>query len=125
MNLYPYNYWILWASIALLVIFLIMTLVHLFGLLKSVKYIMPAVNNMNGSLTSLQESASRMPQKKKSESPISAAKLLSAFLLLRAVKKEYDRSSENGIKEYGRSAIRVIEKRNRRDNIQKELRRFR
>ena len=106
MNLYPYNMYILYTAAGLLVVFLILTLKHLSSMGRTMKV-------LQDKSTVLAEQAERLQNElqiradKKAKSKFPVKKVLAGLLLLSAVKKDYDRHEENGMRQAVRSAQNV------------------
>ena len=122
-NLYPYNYWILYLSIALVILCLILLLVHALRLLKTLGTLQTAAQSLQTRMNSINDDMAVL-QKKREPLPVDPKKVLAAWLLFRAIRKEYKNTPERGIKGISKSTVKVLEKRNRSDSIQKEIRKI-
>ncbi len=122
-NLYPYNYWILYLSIAMVVVFLILLLTHALKLLKTLGSLQIAAQSLQTRMDHINADM-KILQKKRDPLPVDPKKVLAAWLLFRAIRKEYKNTPERGIKGISKSTVKVLEKRNRTDSIQKEIRKI-
>ncbi len=123
LNLYPYNYWILYLSIALVVVFLIILLMHALKLLKTLGTLQTAADSLQTRMNHINADLEIL-QKKRDPLPVDPKKVLAAWLLFRAIRKEYKNTPERGIKGISKSAVKVIEKRNRSESLQKEIKKI-
>ena len=122
-NLYPYNYWILYLSIALVVVFLIILLMHALKLLKTLGTLQTAADSLQTRMNHINADLEVL-QKKRDPLPVDPKKVIAAWLLFRAIRKEYKNTPERGIKGISKSAVKVIEKRNRSESLQKEIKKI-
>ena len=106
MNLYPYNMYILYAAAGILVVFLILTLKHLSSMGRTMKVLQDKSTELSEKAEILQDELQvRADRKAKSKFPVK--KVLAGLLLLSAVKKDYDRHEEIGMRQAVRSAQNV------------------
>lgn len=106
LNLYPYNYWILYAAIALLVISIIVLLAKLLKTAKTLKAMTPQLEQMakQAKLAGIKAEA----VKEKSDADMKRIKpLLTAVPILLAVNSIYNKDDElEGIRGYGTAVKR-------------------
>ncbi len=110
-NLEPYNYWILYGALVLLLICLIIAGVKAVKLLKAVKTYQPVIDHMQTNTKLAQIKVEAMQEKKKEDAAKNKTlKLLLPILL--AIKHTYDNdASLNGAKGYAKAASQVVKKR--------------
>lgn len=104
MSLYPYNLYILYAAIGILVVFLIMTLMHLSSMGRTMKILQDKSEELSNKAVRLQEELQVRTQNKMK---IPWKEILAGYVLLKAIKKDYDKHEENGMKQAVRSAQNV------------------
>lgn len=110
LNLYPYNFWVLYAAIALAVIFLIVLLVKLMKLAKTAAALEPQLSHMNDELK-LMEIKSEVVKEKTTADWNRIRPLLVAIPVLYAIYAIYKNDdSLKGIKGYGEAARKYAEK---------------
>ena len=110
MNLHPYNMYLLYTAILLLVVFLVLTLVHLLRMGKALASLQDETDTLAKNAGILGEELQRRSEKK-AASRISLKQIIAGYLLLSAVKKDYDRHEENGMRQAVRSYRNVTEAR--------------
>lgn len=121
-NLYPYNYYILYAAIALLVVFLILLVVKAMPLLKSLQNLQGSLDTLNNSTAAMQAKLELLqPKDEKKKVKLSPAQLFNLLLLYNAVRKDYKKAEGSGIKQVGSSASNVLYSRGKQSMIQNEL----
>jgi membrane protein insertase Oxa1/YidC/SpoIIIJ len=103
-DLYPYNYWILYASIALLVIFIIMLLMKLAELPKAIKTYDPTFKSIERNLKLMQIKTEAMEEKRKEDEKKN--KIFKLLLpILTAIYTIYRTHDDyNGVKGFGEAA---------------------
>ena len=107
MNLYPWNYYILYASILLLVIFIVLTAMKALGLLKEVQNLQKGTEPMQRSLTLMQIKMEAMNEKKAEQKQKNKI-LMAAIPVLLAVQKAYSSDdSLEGVKGYAGALKKV------------------
>ena len=109
-NLYPYNLWILYASLVLLVINLILLLKHALPLLSALKGIKPDLDHIQNNVGSASAKASAFGTKAAKDLK-KITDLIPVILLALAIKKDYDQAEGSGIRQIERSAVNVYRKR--------------
>lgn len=110
LNLYPYNMYILYAALFLLLVCIIMTLMRLLSMAKVLGDLQAETETLSRNAAVVGEELQKQSEKKKA-SRISLKKILAGWLLLSAVKKDYDRHEENGMRQAVRSYRNVTEAR--------------
>ena len=128
-SLYPYNYWILYAAIVLLIVFLILTLMRAMPLLKALNTMKGSLNGINTDTASLTGKLQTImpaedPDKPKKKLPISASQIIEGIMLLRSIRKNYRKADGSGLKQVRTSTSEVIKKRNNDKQIQKHLKKI-
>ena len=110
-NLEPYNYWILYGALVLLLICLIIAGVKALKLLKAVKTYQPVIDHMQTNTKLAQIKVEAMQEKKKEDAAKNKTlKLLIPILL--AIKHTYDNDADlNGARGYAKAASQVVKKR--------------
>ena len=124
LNFAPYNFWILYASIAILVITMITTLSKALSLGKAINAYKPQLDNIQKnvqrSTVKAQAVAGRMKQIMSIVKPA-----IAAMSLMLAAKALYDKRPENGINEFTKATSDVIaaraSKRNFVSAVRKEI----
>ena len=106
-SLYPYNYWILYAALIALLVFLIMTAVKAKPLLEFAKEYKPVGEKIASEIETSKEKAEYIQNTFTKESS-STATYLKAFLIFSAINKDYKRTKGKGIKDFNKSAIHVF-----------------
>ena len=123
-NFAPYNFWILYASIAILVITIFTTLSKVLKLGKAVNAYKPQIaniqKNVQRSTVKAQAVAGRLNQIMSIVKPA-----IAAMSLILAAKALYDKREENGIGEFTKATSDVIasraSKRNFVNAVRKEI----
>ena len=117
MNLAPYNYWILYASIAILVITLFMTLGKVLALGKAVKAYKPELDHIQKGVKVSSVKANAVAGRTKQVLSIVKPALAAAGLIL-AAKAFYDaHDDENGVSGFTNATASVIAQRERKRNF--------
>lgn len=111
-NLSPYNHWILYAAMLMLLIFLIMTGVKAASLLNAVKNYKPQFDSIQKNVTLAKIKTDAMQEKKKEDDAKNKKwKVLLPILL--AIKHTYDEdASLNGAKGMAKAATKVVHDQN-------------
>lgn len=117
LQLYPYNLWILYGAIVLLVIFLIMTLLKLLNFLKVVQSKQPQLQLIQDRVMASQQKVESINQKiAQTQKKISP--LIKALPILLAIQKIYDMTDDNGIKGYRTATSKYFnQQKNQKDFI--------
>lgn len=120
-NLYPYNYWILYAAIGLTLICIIALLMKLLKTAKTLKAMTPQLEHMNQQLKLASIKAEAVSEK--SEADMKRIKpLLTALPILLAINSIYNRDDElEGIKGYGTAARKYVEKKSSEQQLAKAV----
>lgn len=120
-NLYPYNYWILYAAIGLTLICIIALLMKLLKTAKTLKAMTPQLEHMNQQLKLASIKAEAVSEK--SEADMKRIKpLLTALPILLAINSIYNKDDElEGIKGYGTAARKYIEKKSGEQQLAKAV----
>jgi len=120
LNLYPYNYYIFYASIVLVIIFIILFLVSLVKMAKSLQPYEPTLNNIEHN-TKLMEIKMEAINEKKAEDAKKNKYLKIALPIVLAIKQIYDHNDEyHGLNGYKQAANDyVTNKRNEKDLLKK------
>ena len=119
-NLYPYNLWILYASLAILLVYIILTFVHLAKLSH-------AASDMQKNLASVQTHSEKLTQtvqiltpKKKKKSKISPAMVLTLLTLIHSTYKDYKKDKKKGIHEFTKLAVQKAADKNAKQMLSKQ-----
>ena len=121
LNLYPYNFWVLYAAIALAVIFLIVLLVKLMKLAKTAAALEPQLSHMNDELK-LMEIKSEVVKEKTTADWNRIRPLLVAIPVLYAIYAIYKNDdSLKGIKGYEKAARRYMDRQRDEKRIAKAV----
>lgn len=120
-NLYPYNYWILYAAIGLTLICIIALLMKLLKTAKTLKAMTPQLEHMNQQLKLASIKAEAVSEK--SEADMKRIKpLLTALPILLAINSIYNKDDElEGIKGYGTAARKYVEKKSSEQQLAKAV----
>lgn len=120
LNLYPYNLYVLYASIVLLILFLVLTVTKLMPLAQAANALKPSAERMTANLNDMSKKATAFGEKvSKAVKLIKTA--LPWLLLLKAANDLYNDSDENGIKEFGRSTVKAYKKREDEKKLAKNV----
>ncbi len=119
-SLYPFNMYILYASIVLLVVCLLMLVMHLKPLLGALGEWKAPLDNVNRNVADMTAKTDRI-SKKVSKGVNTIKKAMPVILLLAAANEYYKASDENGIKEFGRSAVRVYKDKEEQKKLAKAV----
>ncbi|MBP3891730.1 MAG: hypothetical protein J6D29_06105 [Solobacterium sp.] len=119
MNLYPYNYYLLYGALILLVVFLVLTLLRLRPLLEALKQMNVRVEGINKETTLLNEKMEQLPKPDpdKKPSPIGAKDIFGGLMVLKAILKDKKKSGQKGMTQFRNSTSRVLNKRMQQKNI--------
>ncbi|MCR4951233.1 MAG: hypothetical protein K6A40_07915 [Solobacterium sp.] len=121
MNLYPWNYYILYASILLLVIFIVLTGLKALALLKEVQNVQNATEPMQRSLALMQIKMDAMNEKKAEQRQKNKI-LMAAIPVLLAMQKVYSSDDTlEGVKGYAGALKRVAGDKAVIDKVKKSL----
>ena len=121
LNLEPYNYWILYASLVLLLLFLIITAFKVLKFTKELKTIKPTADhiNLNSKLSKIKVDA--LQEKKKEDAKKNKVYQILLPILL-AIKHTYDTDNNlNGTSGMIKAAQRVIKNRNDQKKLFKQF----
>ncbi len=121
LNLYPYNYWILYAAIALLVISILALLAKLLKTAKTLKAMTPQLEHMANQLKLAGIKAEVV--KEKSDADLQRIKpLLTAAPILLAINSIYNKDDElEGIKGYSQAARRYASQKSSEQKLIKTI----
>ena len=120
LNLYPYNLYVLYASIALLILFLVLTVTKLMPLAQAANALKPSTERMTANLNDMSKKATALGEKvSKAVKLIKTA--LPWLLLLKAANDLYNDSDEDGIREFGRSTVKAYKKREDEKKLAKNV----
>ena len=119
-NLAPYNWYIFFGALALLIIFGIVTVVRALPLVKDLKAHKPEMDNIskNIELTKIKTGAI----KETKEASRKSDKALSSLLLLLAIHKAYKAKDERGPRAYMDTAAEVLQRRRAKADLFSSLR---
>ena len=106
-DLYPFNYYVLYASILLLLVFLVLTILRLSPLLKALGEWKEPVGNLTKNVSASSDKVNRI-SKKVTANVNKVKKILPVLLILAAANEYYKRSDEDGLKEFTRSTMKAI-----------------
>ena len=107
LNLYPYNYWILWASCLVLALCLVILVSKALNLVKQLKVMQAATEPMQKNLKLMQIKTEAVNEKK-AEQQKKNKLLMAAIPILLAVQKAYSADDElHGVKGYTAAAKKV------------------
>jgi len=120
MNLSPYNWYIFFGALALLIVFGIITAVRAMPLVKDLKAHQPEIDNIkkNVQLTQIKTGALKEKQAESKKND----KALSSLLLLWTIHKAYKAKDERGPRAYVDTAAEVMQKRKARADLFSSLR---
>lgn len=121
LNLYPYNYYILWAAVIALVIMLVLTMVHAVHLLKAVQEKKPVLDNIQKNVQLAKIKTEAMKEKKEEDKKKDRwLKVALPFVL--AIYEAYKQDDEShGIKGYKKAAKKVFADRKYQKRMQDVL----
>lgn len=112
LNLYPYNYYVLYAALVLLLLFLILTAVKLLSTVKSLNEMKPGIEHLQKNLQMMQIKTDVIKEKQAADAKRNAL-ILKALPILLAVQAVYKSSdSYSGLKGYVNAAQKVFNDRN-------------
>ena len=119
-NLAPYNWYIFYGALALLVIFVIVSVVHALPLVKEIKRHSDDFSSIrkNVELTKIKTGV----LKEKKQASKKNDKAWSALLLLLAVHKAYKEKDQHGPRSYMDTAAEVLQKRKAKADLFNSLR---
>ena len=122
MNIYlfPFNFYIFYAAIVLLIIFLVMTVVKAMPLLKALGDLKQPLEQMSTRVADVSEKAGKVTAMV--NSIVSTVKKVVPIMVLLSLANEfYQDSEENGIKEFGRSTVKAIQKQQDEKKLAKNI----
>lgn len=109
-NLYPYNLYVLYAAAFALLVFLVLTAVHLLKDMKILAGMAPQLEEIGKKSIRLNETSQQASAA--IESGISGAKtIITVMLTLSLLKKTYDSQDQKGIKGINKAAAEMIQQR--------------
>jgi hypothetical protein len=122
-NLYPYNYWILYAAIAVLVIYTILSLVKIAGMAKEMlAFLKPRTDKLQRELTLMQIKTEAMAEKKAEDAKKNKWIKLAMPILL-AIYSTYRKDEEaHGPSGYVKAARTYFNNRNEEQKFIKKIR---
>ncbi len=122
-NLYPYNYWILYAAIAVLVIYTIVCLLKIAGMAKDMlAFLKPRTDKLQRELTLMQIKTEAMAEKKAEDAKKNKWLKLAMPILL-AIYSTYRKDEEaHGPKGYVKAAKKYFNDRNEEQKFIKKVR---
>lgn len=119
-NLFPFNCYIFYAAIVLLIIFLVMTVVKAMPLLKALGDLKQPLEQMSTRVADVSEKAGKVTAMV--NSIVSTVKKVVPIMVLLSLANEfYQDSEENGIKEFGRSTVKAIQKQQDEKKLAKNI----
>ncbi|HAE15094.1 MAG: hypothetical protein IKF00_13515 [Solobacterium sp.] len=119
-NLFPFNFYIFYAAIVLLIIFLVMTVVKAMPLLKALGDLKQPLEQMSTRVADVSEKAGKVTAMV--NSIVSTVKKVVPIMVLLSLANEfYQDSEENGIKEFGRSTVKAIQKQQDEKKLAKNI----
>lgn len=119
-NLYPFNLYILYAAIVLLIVFLILTVVKAMPLLKAVGDLKQPLDQMSLRVADVSDKAGKVSSM--INSIVSTVKKVVPVLVLLSLANEiYQDSDEDGIKEFGKSTVKAIQKQQDEKKLAKSI----
>ena len=122
MNLYPYNYYILYVSLFVTAFFLMMTIVKLPTLLKSLNHLSANIETISKHSEGLSETIHKMEEEgKKRKIKLTPQQILELLFLYGAIRKDYKKSPDHTVKQVGKSTTNVLYSRGKQKLIQDEL----
>lgn len=119
-NLAPYNWYIFYGALALLVVFLVVLVVHALPLMKEVKSHSDDFSSIrkNAELTKIKNEAIKETKQASKKND----KAMSALLLLLAIHKAYRDKDQHGPRSYLDTAAEVLQKRKAKADLFNSLR---
>lgn len=121
MNLNPYNWYIFFVALALLIVFGIITVVRSLPLIRELKAHKPEMDNIKKNIEHTKIKTGAIKETK--ETSKKNDKALSSLLLLWAIHKAYKAKDERGPRAYMDTAAEVLQKRNAKADLFSSLRR--
>lgn len=119
-NLYPFNLYILYAAIVLLIVFLILTVVKAMPLLRAVGNLKQPLDQMSLRVADVSDKAGKVTSM--INGIISTVKKVVPVLVLLSLANEiYQDSDEDGIKEFGKSTVKAIQKQQDEKKLAKSI----
>jgi len=119
-NLFPFNFYIFYAAIVLLIIFLVMTVVKAMSLLKALGDLKQPLEQMSTRVADVSEKAGKVTAMV--NTIVSTVKKVVPIMVLLSLANEfYQDSEENGIKEFGRSTVKAIQKQQDEKKLAKNI----
>lgn len=119
-NLYPYNMYILYASIVLLIIFIGIALSHALKALKAVKELENGIDVVKASTDTMNRKVKIVKKRIDGVKRVITPIIISLPVLL-AIKKIYDASGEHGFKGYRKAASSYYSTKIANETIAKEV----
>lgn len=119
-NLYPYNMYIFYASIVLLIIFIGIALSHALKALKAVKELENGLGVIKASTDTMNRKVKIVKKKIDGVKRVITPIIISLPVLL-AIKKIYDASGEHGFKGYRKAASSYYSTKIANETIAKEV----
>ncbi len=120
LNLYPFNLYILYAAIVLLIVFLILTVVKAMPLLRAVGDLKQPLDQMSLRVADVSDKAGKVTSM--INGIISTVKKVVPVLVLLSLANEiYQDSDEDGIKEFGKSTVKAIQKQQDEKKLAKSI----
>lgn len=121
MNLNPYNWYIFFVALELLIVFGIITVVRSLPLIRELKAHKPEMDNIKKNIEHTKIKTGAIKETK--ETSKKNDKALSSLLLLWAIHKAYKAKDERGPRAYMDTAAEVLQKRNAKADLFSSLRR--
>ncbi|MCR5450306.1 MAG: hypothetical protein K6F23_13035 [Solobacterium sp.] len=119
-NLYPFNLYILYAAIVLLIVFLILTVVKAMPLLRAVGDLKQPLDQMSLRVADVSDKAGKVSSM--INGIVSTVKKVVPVLVLLSLANEiYQDSDEDGIKEFGKSTVKAIQKQQDEKKLAKSI----
>lgn len=120
LNLYPFNLYILYAAIVLLIVFLILTVVKAMPLLRAVGDLKQPLDQMSLRVADVSDKAGKVTSM--INGIVSTVKKVVPVLVLLSLANEiYQDSDEDGIKEFGKSTVKAIQKQQDEKKLAKSI----
>ncbi|MBQ1531821.1 MAG: hypothetical protein IIZ57_06760 [Solobacterium sp.] len=120
LNLYPFNIYILYAAIVLLIVFLILTVVKAMPLLRAVGNLKQPLDQMSLRVADVSDKAGKVTSM--INGIVSTVKKVVPVLVLLSLANEiYQDSDEDGIKEFGKSTVKAIQKQQDEKKLAKSI----
>lgn len=124
MTLMPYSLYLLYAAIALLIVFCIITMVHLNRLIRCLQKEQPSLNEIKAGIAQAQVKAEAVKTKTGADAA-KAKQSMPLLLLLLAIHENYKenrREGNRGLRSMNQAAVAAVEKQAAQQQLKSALR---